>query len=112
MRVNGWPSVDWILAFSNRENRSKSGPESVAAGVTTCVGLFTWQALVALRRDPYLRCFDQNLLVRGKARLQAVVAVVRKLLHALFALFRTNQPYDGSKLCAVSPTDNATAVCA
>lgn len=70
------------------------------------------QALVALRRDPYLRCFDQNLLVRGKARLQAVVAVVRKLLHALFALFRTNQPYDGSKLCAVSPTDNATAVCA
>src|ERR1700745_2066842 len=56
-------------------------------------------ALVALRRDPYLRRFYQNLLARGKARLQAVVAVMRKLLHALFAMFRTNQPYDGSKLC-------------
>jgi len=57
-------------------------------------------ALVALRRDPYLPGFYQNLLARGKARLQAVVAVMRKLLHALFAMFRTNQPYDGSKLCA------------
>jgi len=43
-------------------------------------------APVALRRDPYLRVFDQNLLARGKARLQAVVAVMRKLLHALFAM--------------------------
>ena len=70
-------------------------------------------ALVALRRDPYLRRFYQNLLARGKARLQAVVAVMRKLLHALFAMFRTNQPYDGSKLCcAVDMAGNAIAACA
>ena len=65
------------------------------------------------RRDPYLRCFYQNLLARGKARLQAVVAVMRKLLHALFAMFRTNQPYDGSKLCcAVEMAGHAIAACA
>jgi transposase len=69
-------------------------------------------ALVALRRDPYLRGFYQNLLARGKARLQAVVAVMRKLLHALFAMFRTNQAYDGSKLCAVNLAVNAAAACA
>jgi len=70
-------------------------------------------ALVALRRNPYLRCFYQNLLARGKARLQAAVAVMRKLLHALFAMFRTNQPYDGSKLCcAVDMAGNAIAACA
>jgi transposase len=69
-------------------------------------------ALVALRRDPYLRGFYQNLLARGKARLQAVVAVMRKLLHALFAMFRTNQPYDGSKLCAVDLAVHAIAACA
>ena len=64
----------------------------------------------ALRRDPYLRCFYQNLLARGKARLQAVVAVMRKLLHALFAMFRTNQRYDGSKLCcAVEMAGHAIA---
>jgi hypothetical protein len=70
-------------------------------------------ALVAPRRDPYLRHFYQNLIARGKARLQAVVAVMRKLLHALFAMFRTNQPYDGSKLCcAVDMAGNAIAACA
>jgi transposase len=69
-------------------------------------------ALVALRRDPYLGRFYQNLVLRGKARLQAIVAVMRKLLHALFAMFRTNRPYDGSKLCALSPIDKAIAVCA
>jgi hypothetical protein len=46
-------------------------------------------ALVALRRDLYLRGFYQHLLARGKARMQAVVAIMRKLLHALFAMFRT-----------------------
>jgi transposase len=69
-------------------------------------------ALVALRRDPYLRGFYKNLLARGKARLQAVVAVMRKLLHALFAMFRSNQPYDGSKLCAPRLTLDAVAACA
>jgi transposase len=56
-------------------------------------------ALVALRREPHLAAFYQRLLARGKARLQAVVAVMRKLLHALFAMFRLNQSYDGSRLC-------------
>jgi len=56
-------------------------------------------ALVALRREPHLRAFYQRLVSRGKARLQAVVAVMRKLLHAFFAMFRSNQTYDGAKLC-------------
>jgi transposase len=57
-------------------------------------------ALVALRREPHLRTFYQRLVNRGKARLQAVVAVMRKLLHALFAMFRSNQIYDGARLCS------------
>jgi hypothetical protein len=63
-------------------------------------------ALVALRREPHLRRFYEHLLSRGKARLQAVVAVMRKLLHARFAMFRSNQPYDGSKLSAIEPLAN------
>jgi transposase len=59
-------------------------------------------ALVALRREPHLRAFYQRLLSRGEARLQAVVAVMRKLLYALLAMFRSNQSYDGSKLCPSS----------
>ena len=66
-------------------------------------------ALVALRREPHLRRFYERLLKHGKARLQAVVAVMRKLLHALFAMFRTHQPYDGSKLCAAEVPGNTIA---
>jgi len=65
-------------------------------------------ALVALRREPHLRAFYQRLLSRGKARLQAVVAM-RKLLHALFAMFRSNQSYDGSKLCPLELINKAAA---
>ena len=66
-------------------------------------------ALVALCREPHLRAFYERLLSRGKARLQAVVAVMRKLLHALFAMFRSNQPYDGSKLCPIELRANQKA---
>jgi len=66
-------------------------------------------ALVALRREPHLRAFYQRLLSRGKARLQAVVAVMRKLLHALFAMFRSNQSYEGSKLCFIELSTKVAA---
>jgi cytochrome c556 len=35
---------------------------------------------------------------RGKFKMQALVAVMRKLLHAFHGMFKTHQPYDGSKL--------------
>jgi transposase len=69
-------------------------------------------ALVALRREPHLRAFYQRLVSRGKARLQAVVAVMRKLLHALFAMFRFDQTYDGSKLCSHELPATVTTSCA
>ena len=55
-------------------------------------------ALVAVRHDPHFRTFYQHLLAKGKFKMQALVAVMRKLLHALHAMFKNHQPYDGSKL--------------
>lgn len=60
-------------------------------------------ALVATRHEPHLRGFYQHLLERGKTKLQALVAVMRKLLHAIFGMFKHNTPYDGSKLYALEP---------
>jgi transposase len=59
-------------------------------------------ALVAVRHDPHLRAFYQHLLARGKQKLQALVAVMRKLLHAIFGMFQHRQSYDGSKLFPVA----------
>lgn len=55
-------------------------------------------ALVAVRRDPHLKAFYETLLSRHKAKLQALIAVARKLLHAIYGILRTQTPYDGSKL--------------
>jgi transposase len=55
-------------------------------------------ALVAARRDPHLRAFYQVLLARHKAKLQALMAVARKLLHAIFGMFRAGTDYDGARL--------------
>jgi transposase len=56
-------------------------------------------ALVACQHDPWLGAFYQRLLARGKAKLQALVAVMRKLLHAAWGMFHHHQNYDGAKLC-------------
>jgi transposase len=55
-------------------------------------------ALVAVQHDPHLKAFYELLQSRHKAKLQALVAVARKLLHAIYGIFRNLTPYDGRKL--------------
>jgi transposase len=67
-------------------------------------------ALVAVRHDPHLRAFYQTLLARHKAKLQALMAVARKMLHAIFGMFRYHADYDGSRLLPkIELPDLATA---
>jgi transposase len=56
-------------------------------------------ALVAVRHEPHLRAFYQHLLGQGKCKMQALVAAMRKLLHAVYGMLKHRQPYDGAKLC-------------
>lgn len=55
-------------------------------------------ALVAARRDPHMKAFYEVLQCRHKAKLQALIAVARKLLHAIYGIFRTHTAYNGQKL--------------
>ncbi len=55
-------------------------------------------ALVAVRHDPHLRSFYETLQQRHKRKLQALVAVARKILHAIYGMFRHSCPYNGSRL--------------
>src|SRR6266568_2452588 len=58
-------------------------------------------ALVAARHDRHLRAFYQALITRHKAKLQALMAVARKMLHAIFGMFRGLTEYDGARLFPV-----------
>jgi len=51
-----------------------------------------------VRHDPHLRAFYQALVARRKAKLQALMAAARKMLHAIFGMFRGGVGYDGSRL--------------
>ena len=59
-------------------------------------------ALVAAHHDAHLGAFYARLRARGKSKMAALVAVMRKLLHAIYGMFRHNQDYDGSKLFAAT----------
>ncbi len=64
-------------------------------------------ALVASRYEPHLRGFYQQLLARGKKKRPALIAVARKLLHAIYGMFRSAQCYDGARVYRLAPPENA-----
>lgn len=57
-------------------------------------------ALVAIRHDPHIRRFYDHLVVAGKSKLQALTAVMRKLLHAVFGMFASDSAFQGSRFYA------------
>lgn len=63
-------------------------------------------ALVGIRWEPHLRGFYEHLVNRGKRKKQALLAVARKLLHAIYGMFRSLQNYDGSRVFSL-PTEKA-----
>lgn len=67
-------------------------------------------ALVAVQHQSHLRAFYQHLLQRGKAKMQALVAVMRKLLHALYGMFHHHQNFDGTKVYALAELASANTL--
>lgn len=67
-------------------------------------------ALTAIRWEPHLRGFYQRLVNRGKRKKQALLAVARKLLHAIYGMFRTNSCYQGEKVFRLAPPEKIHAL--
>jgi transposase len=57
-------------------------------------------ALVAVQHQPQVRAYYEHLLARGKTKMQALVATMRKLLHAIYGMFKHDQLFDGLKVYA------------
>jgi transposase len=56
-------------------------------------------ALTAVRFAPPVRAFYLHLQARGKCKMVALVAVMRKLLHAIFGMFKHDAPFEDTKFC-------------
>jgi transposase len=59
-------------------------------------------ALSAVRHDRGARLFFAQLVARGKKRMQALVAVMRKLLHGIWIVLQRRISFDSSVLFAAS----------
>jgi transposase len=63
----------------------------------------------AIRHEPRVRAFYEKLVdQRGKPKMVAIVAVMRKLLHAIYGMLRHGQDFDGEKFYATPQTAPAT----
>lgn len=58
-------------------------------------------ALVAAQHEPHVRAFYEKLLGRGKTKMQANVAVMRKLLHAIHGMLKHDRDFEGEKFYAL-----------
>ena len=47
-----------------------------------------------------IKAYYQKLLAKGKMPMQALVAVMRKLLHAIFGMFRHDTDFEGNRFLA------------
>jgi transposase len=65
-----------------------------------CRGLFM-PALVAVQYEPHVKAYYEKLLGRGKTKMQANVAVMRKLLHAIYGMMKHDRDFEGAKFYAI-----------
>jgi transposase len=60
-------------------------------------------ALVATQHEPHVAAYYQQLLARGKPKMVALTAVMRRLLHALWGMQYHQQEWDGNKFYRLQP---------
>jgi len=65
---------------------SKAGPPRIRA-------VLYMAAIVATRYNPHVKALYERLLVRGKAKMAALGAAMRKLVHLCFGVLKTRTPY-------------------
>lgn len=99
MSVRQWVAHSGLDPAHQLSGTSVNKPSRISrAGNRHLRRVIYMPALVAIQHDPHIRAFYRQLLARHKAKMQALIAVARKLLHAIYGLFKTNTPYNGSKL--------------
>lgn len=59
-------------------------------------------ALVASQKDKHVKAFYEKLLSKGKKPMQVIVAIMRKLLLAIWGMFKHNTNWDGEKFFKIA----------
>jgi len=81
------------LAPYTRQSGKWKGKSMIGGGRKTVRCALFMAAMVAARHNPVLKAFRDRLVVAGKPRIVALVAVARKLLTILNAIVREQRPW-------------------
>ena len=99
--ITAFSSPRQLAAFAGLTPRQRTSGSSLRGrprlskcGSSRLRAALYFPALVAMRHNPLLRPFAQRLLAAGKSKLLVVAAVMRKLLHLVFGVLKSRQPFD------------------
>ena len=99
MKVRQWVACSGLDPVHQDSGTSVHKPTHISrAGSRHLRRALYMPALAAVRYDPHLKAFYEALQARHKSKLQALMAVARKLLHAIYGIFKSCTPYDGNTL--------------
>jgi hypothetical protein len=99
MTVRQWVAYSGLDPMHQESGSSVHKPSRISrAGNRHLRRALYMPTLSAVRHDPHLRAFYQALRERHKTGLHALMAVARKLLHAIYGIFKSGRPYDGNRL--------------
>jgi len=73
-------------SLNGRAKLSKSGPSHLRA-------ILYMAAVVAVQYNPHVKAIYERLLAKGKTRMSALGAAMRKLVHLCFGVLKTQQKY-------------------
>lgn len=90
----GLVPVQWESGSSvrGRPRMSKAGPAHLRK-------LLYMPALVAARRNPHIKALYIRLIAKGKSKMAAIGAAMRKLAHLCFGVVKTGRAYDEKIAC-------------
>jgi transposase len=94
-------NVRQVVAFAglNPEHRDSGNHQGGYTAISKCGSsslrrALYMPALVAMRVNPLLQVFQQRLRANGHRGKVIVVAVMRKLLHLVYGILKSGQPFD------------------
>jgi transposase len=80
------------LNLSGKSKTSMRAPLTPIGNARLRRGLYM-PTLVAVRKNPWLRCFYERLVANGKPKKVAIAAASRKLLHAIYSVAKHRRPF-------------------
>ncbi|QVL48972.1 MAG: IS110 family transposase [Thiocapsa sp.] len=101
MRAKQWVALAGLDPRQSTSGTSVNKPPRLSkAGNAHLRKALFMPALSAARHEPHVNSYYTHLIeARGLKKIQAICAVMRKLLHAIHAMLKHRQAFDGSRFC-------------